>query len=156
MTLKEGERKVKDGGKGYEGSTLKEGEKKGEDQWRCSLCGAAFVEKEVLGYLDTVEASKLQVAIVPVGLWTRESEGREGRRSNVREEARWACPCMHTPVHNPHHRPPTIRAHTQGQIMYRGKAFPQAKAHFDATLALHAATPTGGASAASSSRYDTV
>lgn len=31
--------------------------------------------------------------------------------------------------------------------MYQGKAFLQARQHFDAALALHAATPTGGASA---------
>ncbi len=35
--------------------------------------------------------------------------------------------------------------------MYQGKAFPQARAHFDAALALHAATPTGGTSSSSGS-----
>lgn len=34
----------------------------------------------------------------------------------------------------------------QGQIMFQGKAFPQAKAHFETVLALHGATPTGGSS----------
>lgn len=34
--------------------------------------------------------------------------------------------------------------------MYLGKAFPQARQHFEAVLALHTATPTGGQSASAS------
>ncbi len=42
-----------------------EGEGKGK--WRCPVCMAKFTEADVASYLDTVEASKLQVGVCVCG-----------------------------------------------------------------------------------------
>lgn len=44
------------GGKGD-----KEGKGGKQQEWRCPCCGAGFAEGDVASYLETVEASKLQV-----------------------------------------------------------------------------------------------